>query len=263
MFEVQYEDAQGKKEFCWQTSWGFSTRSIGSMILIHSDNRGLVLPPRVAQWQAVIIPIYEKGNTDFINEHVQKLEAKLKASGIRVTSDLREGHNPGYKFNYWEMKGVPLRIEIGQKDIDKQQVTIVRRDNFKKKFILQSVLDSALHYLLEKIQGQMYDRALAQRQERISEPKNWEDFMKALNKKNLCHVLWCNDQSCEENVKERSKVESLAAMKEGADENEELLTGSAKTLCIPFDQKEVPAGSKCFSGCGKDAKIWVMYGRSY
>lgn len=118
MFDVWFEDEKGQKEFVWQTSWGFSTRSIGSMIMIHSDNKGLVLPPSVAQYQVVLIPIiFKNDDAQAILSKAKEMHALLKAKGVRVYLDDRDNYNPGWKFNNWEMKGVPLRIEVGKNDV--------------------------------------------------------------------------------------------------------------------------------------------------
>lgn len=121
MFEVEFEDKNKQKKFVEQTSWGFSTRSIGSMIMIHSDNKGLVLPPKVAQVQVILIPIIKKGDDiDSINDKTDEIYKELKAAGIRVKVDDSDIHNPGWKFNHWEIKGVPIRLEIGAKDVEKK-----------------------------------------------------------------------------------------------------------------------------------------------
>jgi prolyl-tRNA synthetase len=120
MFDVWFEDKAGQKQFAWQTSWGFSTRSIGSMIMVHSDNKGLVLPPRVAQIQVVMVPItYKDDDISAIYNKCEELTKALKEAGVRATFDDRENYNPGWKFNHWELKGVPIRLELGKKDAEK------------------------------------------------------------------------------------------------------------------------------------------------
>ena len=133
MFDVWYTDEHEQKQFVHQTSWGISTRSIGSMIMIHSDNKGLVLPPRVAQTQVVIIPIFFKGVANKeITDKVHELASKLRESGIRVAVDDNPHHNPGFKYNHWELKGVPLRIELGSKDLANQEVRVAVRHSGEK-----------------------------------------------------------------------------------------------------------------------------------
>lgn len=133
MFDVWFEDKAGQKQFAWQTSWGFSTRSIGAMIMVHSDNKGLVLPPRVAHVQVVIVPItYKDDDHQVILDKCEELFKALKAAGVRVYLDDRENYNPGFKYNHWELRGVPIRLELGKKDFEKQEVRVVRRDNSDK-----------------------------------------------------------------------------------------------------------------------------------
>ena len=133
MFDVWFTDKNEVKQFANQTSWGFSTRSIGSMIMIHSDNKGLVLPPRVAQIQVVIVPILNKGDdAQALTKTIDDVYAGLKKAGVRVHVDDRDNYNPGFKFNHWELRGVPIRIEVGKKDMEKQEVRVVRRDDGSK-----------------------------------------------------------------------------------------------------------------------------------
>jgi prolyl-tRNA synthetase len=169
MFDVWFEDKNKEKQYVWQTSWGFSTRSIGSMIMIHSDNKGLVLPPRVAQIQVVLVPIISSKDDDpkSIYDALEDVYQRLKASGVRVHIDDRDNYNPGWKFNHWEVKGVPIRIELGKKDLQNQEVKIVRRDNAEKQQMKWTDLTSAIPVLLETIQEDMYQRALKTRDEHL------------------------------------------------------------------------------------------------
>jgi prolyl-tRNA synthetase len=235
MFDVWFENKNKQKEFVWQTSWGFSTRSIGSMVMVHSDNKGLVLPPRVAHIQVVIVPITQKDNAEILAA-TEALYEQLKKLGVRVYLDDRENYNPGFKFNHWELKGVPIRIEVGKKDLDEQEVRVVRRDNGDKSQMKHSDIDSEIPQLLERIQRDMFDRAKEIRDSHYKEASTWAEFMDALNGKNIVLTPWCNDRECEKQAKDKSKEESLKLMEE-AGEEEEQLTGSAKTLCIPADPK--------------------------
>jgi len=237
MFDVWFEDKQGQKQFAWQTSWGFSTRSIGATVMIHSDNKGLVLPPKVAHIQAVIVPIvYKDDDASKVTEVVEKVFADLKEAGVRAYLDDRDNYNPGFKFNHWELRGVPLRIEVGMKDVAKQEVRIVRRDNGQKSQMKWADIGSEIPHLLDKIHKDMFERAKTIRDEHYKEASNWGYFMDALNARNVVLTPWCNEQECEVAAKERSKEESKKLM-EDAGEEEELLTGSAKTLCIPLNPK--------------------------
>lgn len=263
MFEVQFEDKEAKKQFAWQTSWGFSTRSIGAMIMVHGDNKGLVLPPRVAQIQVVLVPItYKDDDLVQIQGKAEELSKALKAAGVRTYLDDRENYNPGYKYNHWEQRGVPIRLELGKKDFEREEVRVVRRDNGEKFQLKWAQLAEAIPQLLETIHNDMYERALQIRDDHMKEAATWEEFMGALNGRNIVQTPWCNEQECEKAAKDKSKEESLKVMQE-AGEDEEVLTGSAKTLCIPFEPKvHIQSGDKCFH-CGKDAKVKALWGRSY
>merc|ERR1711957_423673 len=131
MFDIKFQDEKGETKIAWQTSWGLTTRTIGVMIMVHGDDKGLVLPPRVAPLHCVIVPIYFKDKAP-LNAQSNVLADTLRECGVKVKTDLRENYNPGWKFNHWELKGVPLRIELGPKDMEKKQVVVVRRDTGKK-----------------------------------------------------------------------------------------------------------------------------------
>ena len=163
-----FEDKNGQKEYVWQTSWGFSTRSIGSMIMIHSDNKGLVLPPRVALTQVVLIPIANKKDTSVqIRAKVDEIASKLRECGIRTYCDDRDNYSPGWKYNHWELKGIPIRIELGMKDFEKQEVRVVRRDNGDKFQVKWEALATNIKTLIDKIHNDMYQRALKARDEHL------------------------------------------------------------------------------------------------
>jgi prolyl-tRNA synthetase len=258
MFDIWFENENKEKDFAHQTSWGFTTRSIGAMIMIHGDDKGLVLPPRVAPLQIIIVPIYTKDTQEKVEEEAQKVFKQLKSSGFRVKLDSRPNYKPGWKFNHWEVKGVPIRLEIGIKDVQKSEVRVVRRINGKKYQLKVDSLEETLSEEMENIQKEMYDKALKERNERIKPAKDWDSFMTELNHRNLVLTPWCDEQSCEENVKEKSKEESKAAENEG----EEQLTGSAKTLCKPLEQPQLEEGTRCFA-CERNAKATALWGRSY
>jgi len=230
--------------------------------MIHGDNKGLVLPPRVAQTQVVLVPIvYKEDDPASINNKLEEIYKQFKEAGVRTFYDDRDNYNPGWKFNHWEVKGVPIRIELGKKDFENQEVRVVRRDTGAKQQMKWDQLATGIPHLLEEIQGDMYRKAEKERDEHIKETENWEQFMDCLNQKNLCLAPWCEDSECEIKAKDRSKEESLKLI-EQAGEEEEVLTGAAKTLCIPFDQTPLKEGAKCFH-CGKDAKTKALWGRSY
>jgi prolyl-tRNA synthetase len=266
MFDVWYTDEKEQKTFVHQTSWGLSTRSIGSMIMIHSDNNGLVLPPRVAQNQVVIIPIFFKdGDNKALKDKVHEIAANLRDHGIRVAVDDNDSKNPGFKFNHWEVRGTPIRLELGHKDLEKSEVKAVVRHSGEKFQMHWQALATNIEALLQDIHAQMYAKAEKARVDHTKHVENWEQFMEALDNKFVCLAPWCDTVKCEETVKNRSKEESLAKMAAG-NEGEIVLTGSAKTLCIPFELGKQDFGehdqTKCFH-CGEKAKVTALWGRSY
>ncbi|KAI6159046.1 prolyl-tRNA synthetase [Pisolithus thermaeus] len=268
MFNIVVEDpndpsGQGKL-YAWQNSWGLSTRTIGVMVMVHGDNQGLVLPPRVAYVQVVVVPCGITAKTgdaerNKINEACDELAKSLVDIGIRAKADLREGYTPGYKFNDWEQKGVPLRLEIGPNDLVKQQTVSVRRDTGAKAPIPLSELKAVVPGLLETIHKDMYTKALNEYNSRLKEVTRWEDFVPTLDNKCIAVIPWCEEEACEDDIKERSA-------RSAEPQDERAPSAGAKSLAIPFDQDRFtplePGKSKCV-GCGKDAKRWTMFGRSY
>jgi prolyl-tRNA synthetase len=228
------------------------------MIMIHGDDKGLVLPPRVAQLQVVIVPITSKDNNDAIDEACRTVLNRLKAVGVRAKFDDRTTYKPGWKFNHWEVKGVPIRIELGNLDIEKNEFKVVRRYDGHKQQVNLDNLESFISEELENIHTSMYQKALTERNARIIKAGDWETFMHNLNRSNLLLTPWCDQQSCEQKVKDRSKEESKATENEA----ETSLTGSAKTLCKPLQQDPIEPGTKCFH-CGADAVVHALWGRSY
>ncbi|KAF8954410.1 hypothetical protein BDZ97DRAFT_1676856 [Flammula alnicola] len=265
MFNIFVEDPNdGSKSYVWQNSWGLSTRAIGVMVMVHGDNQGLVLPPRVASVQVVVVPCGITAKTTDeqrakINGTCEELAKKLKKAGIRAKADLREGYTPGYKFNDWEQKGVPLRLEIGPNDLAKQQTLTVRRDTGAKNPIPLVDLEDTVSALLKTIQSDMFSRAKEAYDARVVEVTKWDDFVPALDNKCIVSIPWCNEESCEDDIKERSGRASEP-------QDERAPSAGAKSLCIPFDQSRwapIEAGKTKCVGCGKDAKHWTLFGRSY
>ena len=170
-------------------------------------------------------------------------------------------NNAGWKFNHWEQRGVPIRLEVGIKDIEKNEVRCCKRNDGKKQQLSQEGIVNSVQKILEDIHQEMYDKALQARLSHVKNIDNWADFMEALNHRNLCMAPWCDVQQCEIDVKERSKEESLKQMEEKGEE-EVSLTGSAKTLCIPKEQEPLKEGECCFA-CGKPATVRALWGRSY
>ncbi|HVM70688.1 MAG TPA: proline--tRNA ligase [Anaerolineales bacterium] len=241
-FNIQYLDDKNELQYAWTTSWGLSTRFIGAIIMTHGDDQGLILPPRLAPIQAVIVPIFKSdGAIAAVMETVRRVEAELKAAAVRVKVDDRTEVTPGFKFNDWEMRGVPLRIEIGPKDIEKGTVAMARRDKpgrEGKSFVPQAGLASVVVETLAAIQKALLERATAFRDSHIHEPKDYEE-LKEVVQNGWAYSYWCESAECEAKVKEDTK---------------------ATTRCIPLDQ---PAGKgKCIV-CGKEAENKVYFAKAY
>jgi len=264
MFKIQFEDTNGGKQFAWQTSWGLTTRSLGILFMIHGDDKGLVLPPRVAPIQVVIVPILmKKIDIGALLSKAKEIGEKLKAKGLAVQVDDRENYNPGWKFNHWELKGVPIRMEFGPKDFEKEQVVVVRRDNGEKETVAIADLETRVPEILNNIQRALLEKATKARDEHIVEVREWKDFVPALDGKNLVLVPWCERDSCEDDIKKTSGEESKLKVAQSSGETGTIkLTGAAKSLCIPFEQRPLDADAKCVK-CSEKAKRWTMFGRSY
>ena len=275
MFGISVEDPSAKEGEkkpplnVFQNSWGLSTRTIGVMVMTHSDNRGLVVPPRVSRKQVVIVPVgITAKSTDeertALYEEVDALAMVLRANDIRVEADFREGYSPGWKFNDWEQKGVPLRLEFGPKDSASHQVTTSRRDiHGNKGTIAITELVSGVKSLLDAIQKDLYDRAEKEFQSHVKHITKWDDFVPSLNSKNVCLIPHCLTEKCEDEIKD------LSARKEENDDtpqDERAPSMGAKSLCIPFDQPEgLEKGVTecCNPQCKNKAEAWCLFGRSY
>ncbi|KAF8838921.1 prolyl-tRNA synthetase [Paxillus ammoniavirescens] len=268
MFNIVVEDpndptGQGKT-YAWQNSWGLSTRTIGVMVMVHGDNQGLVLPPRVASVQVVVVPCGITAKTsdadrNKINDACDKLAKSLINIDIRAKADLREGYTPGYKFNDWEQKGVPVRLEIGPNDLAKQQTISVRRDTGAKAPIALADLKTTVPKLLETIHNDMYAKALNDYNAHLKEVTRWEDFVPTLDNKCIAVIPWCEREACEDDIKERSG-------RSAEPQDERAPSAGAKSLAIPFDQGRwtpIELGKTKCVACDQDAKRWTMFGRSY
>ncbi|QRW23387.1 prolyl-tRNA synthetase [Rhizoctonia solani] len=262
--KAKLTDPEAGKAYVWQNSWGLSTRTIGVMVMVHGDNQGLVLPPRVANVQVVVVPVgVTAKTTDEMREKISNacsdVVKTLKAVGVRAKADLREGYTPGYKFNDWEQKGVPIRLEIGPLDLEKSSTLSVRRDTSAKSPLPLSDIQTSVPALLETIQADMFARAKAAYDDRLKVVNDWSQLTPTLEQKCVVVIPWCEQESCEDAIKDRSAKEAA----EQADERSP--SSGAKSLCIPFDQERWGAlekGTKCV-GCGAEAKRWTMFGRSY
>ncbi|MBI3305640.1 proline--tRNA ligase [Candidatus Nomurabacteria bacterium] len=240
-FDVSFLDENQEKQYVWQTSWGLSTRIIGALIMSHSDDKGLVLPPRIAPIQVVVIPIWSNDDEKkSVFEEVQKIKTELEAFGITYKVDEREGR-PGSKYFEWERKGVPLRIEIGPRDIQKQSVVVVERILGKKEFVSNKELSSYIEESLERIQKTLLENSRRFRLENTREVSDYEEFKKIMDEKQgfiFAHL--CLDKKCEEKIKEET---------------------NASTRCIPFEDGLDNAG-KCIY-CKKDAPNKVLFAKAY
>jgi prolyl-tRNA synthetase len=239
-FDIQFLDQNNEQQFCWTTSWGLSTRFIGAIIMTHGDDQGLVLPPRLAPIQVVIVPIYKN---DEERSKVMPVVEKVKnmLSDLRIKVDDRTEVTPGFKFNDWEMRGVPLRLEIGPKDVEKGSVALARRDipgRDGKRFVSQEGLAGVVGDLLVEIQASMLEKATKFRDANIHEPKDYED-LKTIVQNGWAFAHWCGKVECEAKVKEDTK---------------------ATTRCIPLDQGLTKG--KCIV-CGEDAEQKVYFAKSY
>ena len=265
MFDITYQDAEGKSQIAWQTSWGLTTRTLGVMIMVHGDDTGLVLPPRIAPLQAVIVPIVSKKMTMAdVAPYCKEILQSLLDVGIRAKFDDRDTYNPGWKYNHWEQKGVPVRIEVGPRDIEAKQARMVVRSTGDKTDHATADLAQVVKDRLAVIQTDMLERARAVRDSHLVRVTEWKDFVPEIEKHNLVLTPWCGGehQDWEEWVKEKSREESLAARGEEGEDERTATSVAAKTLCIPFKQPDLPEGTKCFAS-GLPAKCWVLWGRSY
>ncbi|EJT99274.1 prolyl-tRNA synthetase [Dacryopinax primogenitus] len=272
MFNIVVEDPNAgtgenaSKIFVWQNSWGLSTRTIGVMVMVHGDNQGLVLPPRVASIQVIIVPCGVNAKTSDemrkrVPEECDALAKKLKKAGIKAKADLRDGYTPGYKFNDWELKGVPIRLEIGPADLEKQQTVAVRRDTGAKTPLKMATAVEDVKQLLETIQSDMYNKAKATYNSRVKIVTEWKDFVPTLDSKCVVIMPWCEIEACEDDIKERS-----GRVPAGEQVDERAPSAGAKSLAFPLDQTKYPkiehGKTKC-PACGENAKRWMLFGRSY
>ncbi|XP_071435125.1 bifunctional glutamate/proline--tRNA ligase isoform X7 [Pithys albifrons albifrons] len=262
MFEIVFEDPKkpGEKQFAYQNSWGITTRTIGVMTMIHGDNMGLILPPRVACIQVVIIPC---GITNSLSEEDREALLKkcnqycsrLLSVNIRVRADLRDNYSPGWKFNHWELKGVPVRVEVGPRDMKNQQFVAVRRDTGQKLTFSEHEAEDKLKQILEEIHANLYSRASEDLKSHMVVASNMEDFQKELDSGKIVQIPFCGEIECEDWIKKTTARDQ--DLEPGAP------SMGAKSLCIPFQPlRELQHGARCV--CGKNpAKFYTLFGRSY
>lgn len=257
MFDIKFLNEKKEESYAWQTSWGMTTRTIGVMVMTHGDDNGLVLPPRIAPIQVILVPIItSKDDPKTIKEKMHEISAELKAAKVRNKVDDSDIHNPGWKFAHWELKGVPIRIEYGKKDMEKGQVTIFCRDNRERMTVKYSEVTETIVKLIDIIQMRIFNKAKSELDNKRKTAYDFESFLKLISDNNMVSTPWCNVQQCEENVKAAVKDESENA---GLDEK---VAGSCKTLCIPLNQPELAENQKCFF-CEAKAQVQAIWGRSY
>ena len=237
-YNIKYLDKENKLHSCYETSWGLSTRIIGAIIMVHGDDSGLVLPPRIAPTQAMIIPIAQQ--KEGVLEKAKDIYERLQKAGIRTKIDETD-KTPGYKYAEQEMLGIPIRIEIGPKDIENNQVIIVKRNNREKQIVSIDELEEKAKEILESIQQEMYQSAKEFLDSHIKEASTMDEMKEiAKNEIGFIKAMWCGSPECEEEIKSE--------------------TGGYGSRCIPKEQKQI--STKCIH-CGKDAKHMVIWGKSY
>ena len=236
-FDIQFLDSDNQLKYAYETSWGVSTRIIGGIIMTHGDDNGLVLPPSVAPIQVVVIPVQQ--HKEGVLDAAGKIVDTLRAAGIRVKMDDSD-NSPGWKFSEYEMKGVPLRIEIGPRDIADNKCVIVRRDNREKSFVSLDNLVESVNSGLEALRAAIYEKALANREARTFVAKSFEELCEIASKESgYIKAMWCGELDCELKLKEEADVSSR---------------------CIPFEGEAVTDTCVC---CGRAAKKLVLWGKAY
>ena len=239
-FGIKFLDKDEQEKFVWTTSWGLSTRTIGAIIMVHGDDKGIVWPPRLAPVQIVVVPIVFKENKDLIIEKAKEIVKKLRLKNHSVELDDRDGYTPGWKFNEWELKGVPLRIEIGPKDVEAEQIVLVRRDTNKKNIVKIKDCEAKVEETLNEIQENLLRKAKDFLKSSIVEVNGINSLTDTIKNKKMAKAQFCGNTKCEDSIKEK--------------------VDGATCRCIPFEQK--PAHGKCVQ-CGEPAKFWVLFGKNY
>lgn len=239
-FEVTFQNADNEEEFVYATSWGVSTRLVGGLIMCHGDDKGLILPPKVAPYQVVIIPIFRNETKDLVMNKVNAMVAELDQAGVRVHVDDDEKSSPGFKFNEWEMRGVPIRVELGPKDIEKEQAVVVIRHSGVKHFVKLDNLIAFLSEQLTTVQDELFQRALDFRETNTHSAQNWDEFKELIETKGgFIKAYWNGSAEVEAKIKEETK---------------------ATIRCIPFDQPDT-AGKCVYTGEASSQQ--VIFAKAY
>ena len=236
-FEIKFQNREGKEAYGYQTSWGCTTRLIGAIIMAHGDNRGLKLPPKVAPIQVIVVPVAQ--NKEGVLEKAHELYNSLNKK-FRTSIDDRDNVSPGFKFNDSEMRGIPVRVEIGPRDIENGVCVLVRRDTAEKITVNLDEVEEKIAYLLEEIHNNMFNECKKRLEEKTTEAYTLDEFVKSMNEnQGFIKAMWCGDEECEKKIKELT---------------------SAKSRCIPFEAEEIADVCVC---CGKKADKLVVWGKQY
>jgi prolyl-tRNA synthetase len=239
-YEIQFLDENNRRQFAWTTSWGMSTRIIGAVIMVHGDQQGLILPPRVAPFQVVIVPIWrkdtEKGD---VLAAVDRVTASLKGAGVRVKVDAAEDKTAGWKFNEWELRGVPLRIEIGPRDVQNNSMVLVRRHDRSKEFVSMDAAAQRVPEALEELQAALFQRAVEFRDSHTYPASNLEELKEGIERGGFVDSFWCGDPACENRIKDETR---------------------ATNRCIPLNQ---PGDSGPCVVCGRPSSEHALFARAY
>jgi len=239
-YNVVFLDESNQRQYAWTTSWGMSTRIVGATVMVHGDQQGLILPPRVAPFQVVIVPIWRKDEEKAtVLEATDRVAAALKNAGTRVKVDASEQRSPGWKFNEWELKGVPLRIEIGPRDVQNNSVVVVRRDTRAKEFVGVDGLAEHVTAALDDIQKSLFKRAVEFRDTHTVPARTYQELIEGIENRGFVDAFWCEDAACEEKIKQDTK---------------------ASNRCMPLDQ---PGDSGPCIVCGKTTNVHALFARAY
>ena len=240
VFDVKFQARDKSLQYAWQTSWGVSTRLIGGVIMMHGDDSGLMFPPRIAPYQVVMVPIPRGNWQETVLPEARRIRDRLTAAGVRVMLDDRDAYTPGWKYSEWEMRGVPLRLEIGPRDIEKQQVMLVRRDTREKLPTPTERIEAGVEELLEQIQAAMFQRALTFRDEHTTRVVTYDEFRAAMEgRPGFVIAPWCGDAACETRI----KTETQATIRN-----------------VPVDAS---AASGACVACGQDASVEAYFAKAY
>ncbi|MFB6133678.1 MAG: proline--tRNA ligase [Halanaeroarchaeum sp.] len=241
-FDITYADEDETEQTAHTTSWGLSWRAIGALIMTHSDDQGLVLPPTMAKEQVVVVPIWQSDTKDDVQQYASEVAAELQDAGVRVELDDRDERNPGFKFNEWELKGVPVRIEIGPNEVDDNEVTVVHRPDGETTTDDRSTLVDSVRNHLDEVYAKLYANAEETLEENVREAESRDEILGTIGQHGgYVKAPWCGDEACETEIKEQIHAE---------------------IIMVPFDEDEEPIGPTC-AVCGDEAETTAYYAKTY